>query len=39
MDDGVFKMSDNEKVIARGMAVGLAMLFAIFAVCAYLRWY
>jgi hypothetical protein len=26
-------------VIARGMAVGLAMLFAIFAVCAYLRWY
>jgi hypothetical protein len=32
-------MSNNEKVIARGMVVGLAMLLAIFAVCAYLRLY
>jgi hypothetical protein len=32
-------MSYNEKLIAQGMAVGVAMMFVIFAVCAYLHWY
>jgi hypothetical protein len=32
-------MGDNERLIARSMAVSLAMLIVIFAVCAYLRWY
>lgn len=32
-------MSTNEKVIAQGTAIGLALPASLFAVAAYLRWY
>ena len=32
-------MGTNERVIAQGAAVGLAMLAAIFVLPVYLRWY
>jgi hypothetical protein len=32
-------MGQNEKVIARSTAVGLALLAVIFVLCVYFRWY